>query len=267
MSAFAARGVIFWSFNGGEPLLRENLPDLVRHAGDLGFYRTIVTNGQLLADRMNELRGAEHIEISIDGDEKTHDALRGVGAYKKAVAGLEAAARSGAKVHIFATLLSCNADSETLSHLLALAKEYRVGVEMQPALPWPSHDASSGISPPSIQQLRVLADVAIRLVKQKAPLHVSERYVGSWIHPPKAWCRAGQICCWLDRRLLISPCPTRSDEGVPYAKAISTSGFNNWPQCRMCRLHSYWEINLMMESPVRIVPAFLSAAVKGWPFG
>lgn len=62
-----ALGVLQLGLSGGEPLLRRDLEDIVRHARGLGLYVTLVTSGLgLTADRMRRLReaGLEHVQIS-----------------------------------------------------------------------------------------------------------------------------------------------------------------------------------------------------------
>ncbi len=86
-------GLLQVTFSGGEPLLREDLPELVRHAHDIGLLTRISTNGWLLEPevvaRLKEA-GLTQCGVSIDSaDPEVHDGLRGVpGAYQKAVEGI-----------------------------------------------------------------------------------------------------------------------------------------------------------------------------------
>ena len=64
---------------GGEPLLRQDLFDMMREASDMGFEWGMVTNGSLITDdvilRMRE-SGMKTITVSVDGMRETHDSLR-----------------------------------------------------------------------------------------------------------------------------------------------------------------------------------------------
>lgn len=78
---------IFIQVTGGEPLIRQDLYEVMEYAtNELGFRWGMTSNGMLLNDEnIEKLRKAnlESISISIDGLEKTHDKFRGVpGAYK-----------------------------------------------------------------------------------------------------------------------------------------------------------------------------------------
>jgi len=86
-------GVRRIGFSGGEALLREDLPYLIRKARELGFeHIRVLTNGLLLRKRAKELlqSGLNGISLSLDGPEEEHDNLRGItGYYKKCYNGLE----------------------------------------------------------------------------------------------------------------------------------------------------------------------------------
>ncbi len=74
-------------FSGGEPMLHPDLAEMLETAkGKYQFITKLITNGSI---RKRELltkivHSIDDIQVSIDGvDEKTHDALRGKGSYKK----------------------------------------------------------------------------------------------------------------------------------------------------------------------------------------
>ena len=75
------------SFSGGEALLHPNFQDALKLAKTLGFNIFISTNGSLIsAQNVGFLvRHVDHIGISIEGDKKTHEQLRGPGSYDKAL--------------------------------------------------------------------------------------------------------------------------------------------------------------------------------------
>ncbi|GGP25039.1 pyrroloquinoline quinone biosynthesis protein PqqE [Silvimonas amylolytica] len=77
----AELGVLQIHFSGGEPMAREDLPELVSHATRVGLYSNLITSGVLLDDaRLGELvdAGLSHVQLSFQGlDEVTADALSG----------------------------------------------------------------------------------------------------------------------------------------------------------------------------------------------
>jgi MoaA/NifB/PqqE/SkfB family radical SAM enzyme len=109
MDEFAGMGTISWNFTGGEPLMREDIGELVRHARSKGFKTTMVTNGTLVRKRLNDVKELNLIQISIDGPEEINDRIRGKGSYRKAFEGLLAAKDVGVPVRIAATVSEENA--------------------------------------------------------------------------------------------------------------------------------------------------------------
>jgi MoaA/NifB/PqqE/SkfB family radical SAM enzyme len=87
-------GPVALNFSGGEPLMREDLPQLIAHGAAQGFTVTSNTNGVLLTEELAtqlEDAGLEELFISIDGIRpETHDRLRGKkGTYHKALRALD----------------------------------------------------------------------------------------------------------------------------------------------------------------------------------
>lgn len=108
LADLADYGVPVVLFSGGEPLVRDDLVDLVSHAADLGLRPVLSTNGTLLTpERARALRdaGLAYAGVSIDGLEATNDAFRGrEGAFEAALSGIEAAQDAGLKAGLRYTL-------------------------------------------------------------------------------------------------------------------------------------------------------------------
>jgi radical SAM protein with 4Fe4S-binding SPASM domain len=124
----AALGVPVLLFSGGEPLLREDIFDLIAHARRRGLRPSLSSNGTLIdaetARRLAEV-GAAYVGVSLDGREETHDRFRAErGAFARALAGLRAARDAGLRTGIRFTLTRDNMSD--LPELLALAERERI---------------------------------------------------------------------------------------------------------------------------------------------
>lgn len=73
-----AQGYEVVSFSGGEPFLHPGLFALAAHARALGLRATVVTNGTILAGRVNEeeLRHFDLVAVSVDGKPQLHNEIR-----------------------------------------------------------------------------------------------------------------------------------------------------------------------------------------------
>jgi len=112
-------------FSGGEPLLRDDLVELVAACARLGPAPALSTNGSLLSTSLaRSLAGAgcAYVGVSLDGNAATHDALRGApGAWREAVAGLRAAREAGMRTGVRFVLSRRNAVE--LPAVMAAARE------------------------------------------------------------------------------------------------------------------------------------------------
>lgn len=79
---------ILISVTGGEPLIRQDLFEVMKFANQLGYHWGMTTNGILINDvvisKMKEA-GMTTISISLDGLEQSHDAFRGVKSFGKII--------------------------------------------------------------------------------------------------------------------------------------------------------------------------------------
>ncbi|MFB6095185.1 MAG: GTP 3',8-cyclase MoaA [Halodesulfurarchaeum sp.] len=84
-------------FTGGEPMLREDLEEIIRRTPD-GMEPSLTTNGSFLPDRATDLRqaGLERVNISQDAlDPEAFKAVTKSGAYDRVIEGAKAAVEAG----------------------------------------------------------------------------------------------------------------------------------------------------------------------------
>ena len=74
-------GARYFHLYGGEPLVREDIGELVDFCKKKGGFVEIMTNGHLIGARIREIENVDSICLSLDGDETTNDAIRGVGTF------------------------------------------------------------------------------------------------------------------------------------------------------------------------------------------
>ncbi|MDQ7822483.1 MAG: radical SAM protein [Candidatus Eremiobacteraeota bacterium] len=109
LDQIAALGFRLMILSGGEPLMREDIFELVSHAAGLGLRTVLGTNGTLITeDTARHLRaaGLSRVGISIDScNERDHDAFRQhEGAFREALAGIESCRAAGLPFQIHTTV-------------------------------------------------------------------------------------------------------------------------------------------------------------------
>jgi radical SAM protein with 4Fe4S-binding SPASM domain len=98
----AELGVMEVTLIGGEAYLRDDWTDIIREIRRLGMSATMTTGGRgITAEKARAAKeaGLESASVSIDGNEATHDRLRGVkGSYQSAFQAMDLLRAAGVKV-------------------------------------------------------------------------------------------------------------------------------------------------------------------------
>ena len=118
---FSSHGVQEIRFTGGEPLLFNGIYDLIRFATEEGICTSLGTNGTLVtkevAKKLKE-SGLKKVVVSIDGNKKTHDKIRGRKNYQKAMKGLKYLQKNGINVRVNSVIMKSN-----MEDVIKLAKK------------------------------------------------------------------------------------------------------------------------------------------------
>jgi putative heme d1 biosynthesis radical SAM protein NirJ1 len=111
--------------SGGEPLIREDIFELIQYAKNYKIRSTVSTNGTLIDKEMAsnlKQNGVSYVGISLDGIGTRHDEFRGVkGSFDKAITGIRNCLDIGQKVGLRFTISSNNYDQ--LEDIFNLIKE------------------------------------------------------------------------------------------------------------------------------------------------
>jgi|GEM_PF-665790 len=198
MSSFRKAGTLFWAFNGGEPLMRDDIGDLVNFAKSLGMFVNIATNGTLLPRKYRELRNADLINISIEGPKELHDAMRSR-SYDLMVKGIMALAGEGIRFSFTAQINNRNIDS--LGFLLDFAEKYKTKVAFQPVrVQKEDREGKARAFFPTPEKMQAALDYLIREKAKGRQVSNSMAFMRqirkSWPdRRPNMSCWAGRIYC------------------------------------------------------------------------
>lgn len=178
-------------FDGGEPLMREDIYELIRLAKSFGLNTVLGTNGTLITPSVAEKlldAGLDHCAVSLDGATcKTHEWLRGVeGCFEKAVNGARLIRKTGIPLQINACLHSRN--QHELQDIIRLAESLKADA-VQLFLYVRAGRESPDIMPPS------LSPDAFENVESSIDLHI----IGTTQHGRSRCCGAAdKVCCILN---------------------------------------------------------------------
>ena len=238
------------AFEGGEPLLRKDLGEILAFSKSLPLQTSLITNGSLLESKIDEIapyiNGA--IYVSLDGLEKTHDSIRGVsGCFKKAIQGIGTASKK-VSVIINTTIMAENVHE--IEDVVKLAKDLDVKISLAVAYEYFEAEAASPVN----LEIKNIAEKLVELKKNGYPLMNSISYF-KVIAKQKKWvCKPWLTINVSPEGSLVLPCYVRNG----YAKTVSVFETNiktaiskfNWKEtrkCHECSLHCYVEPSLALS--------------------
>jgi MoaA/NifB/PqqE/SkfB family radical SAM enzyme len=102
-------GVIEIVFSGGNPLLREDIDEILEYASRF-FVTTVYDNGSMALEKIDALRNVDFVAISLDSlDPRKNDFIKGVdGAWERAMQTIEELHGNGIRVGISPTISQIN---------------------------------------------------------------------------------------------------------------------------------------------------------------
>jgi radical SAM family uncharacterized protein len=268
MDALVGAGVSFLGFEGGEPLLRPELPAILEEA-HARFHTSVVTNGWLLSQRFREFRHhVEYLFVSLDGMRETHDLLRGIPrSFDRAVAGIQTV---DGEVPL---AISHTVTKDNIGHaeqLVALAEKLGVRITIQVAYDYSTADALS----PNRAALRATLERLLAMKRAGAPILESAEYflalLGSW-YGDRPWvCRPWMTINVDPSGRIVMPCYVLQEYSgkVPIwdvdVRALWNSfEWERYGACNKCALACYLEPSLFSwANPSMVRERVLEASVN-----
>lgn len=123
------------NFSGGEPLIRNDIVELVSFSKKLGFMTLMNTNGYYLEKYTDKLENIlDYVSVSIDfSDSKVHDDFRHKkNAFNNAIRGIKASKNAGINTRINCVVSKENFDD--VENVVKLAKKLSVKISLVPVL-------------------------------------------------------------------------------------------------------------------------------------
>lgn len=252
---FRALGTEFWGFNGGEPLLREDIGNLISVCKKFNIKTSMSTNGTLIPERMNDIRDLDLILLSIDGPQAIHNKIRGENAFERTIRGIEALERNNKKFIIVSVINQDNIPY--LGEILDMAEYYNCPCEFQPIF---MHH--SDIQKKAVRyipdQMRSVAEYLIRQKKSGRPVANSYSFLNKIKEYPNSkggYCWAKRFFCVITPNGMVYPCCVIISHENFYNSGIEMGWKNAYrvlpemKHCEGCFLFDYSEYNIILNNP------------------
>jgi len=211
-------GTLIISLAGGEPLIREDLPEIITILNRANHFPILITNGWFVdATKANDLlrAGLQEISVSVDyADPARHDAQRGKqGAWDRAMTALELLHKNRPdkrnRVHMFTVLMDDNLDE--IEPLIKLAR--RIGVTYMVSL----YSWNRGTKKPRLPSERV-SEHLLKLKRQYPEFITLTSYIERFDQAIAAGgighCQTGRLLMNIDRHGQVARCTETLDDPV-----------------------------------------------------
>jgi len=191
-------GTRLLQLQGGEPLMREDIGELVDRVKYNGIICDLITNGTLVEKKLDIVKRLDSICISLDGREALNDRNRGEGVFTKTMRAIELASDSGVPTRINA-VLTAETDQDDLRFLAEMAKKYQALLNFSLSFQYESlkeGGPSHHLDIPD-KQIRELLRGIKRLQHEKYPIQFTELAHDVALHWPfpyqKRMARAAEL--------------------------------------------------------------------------
>ncbi len=208
-------GVI--AFTGGEPLLRDDIGKIVDYAKDKGTFVKINSNGALVKDKIQEIRNADILQLSLDGPKGIHNRQRGKGSYDRVMEAVQIAKTVGMKVYFNTTITRFNVNH--LDYISRKAMELRIPTSFQPVTDIFFGAKNVAALYPERGDF-ILAINKLKQEKKRNPYilnsQTSLEYMSDWPRGGRINCFAGRINYRIASDGNILPCNRTMDRKLDY---------------------------------------------------
>ncbi len=121
-------GIKYYNAWTVEPLLRDDLPQIMAYARKLGMITSMITNGKLLKQRAHELDVVDYLSVSVDGTDSYKD-IRGMD-FDDLLAGIEAS-KEGRRKPILMNCVISGQNLNDIEPLIHLSREMGVWISFE----------------------------------------------------------------------------------------------------------------------------------------
>lgn len=261
MDDFVAGGMGRASLIGGEPMLRRDLGELVRHLKGRGVHVAMNTNGWFVKDRFDEIAQLDLACLTLDGPRELHDQQRHAGSYDRVIEAITLLRSRGVPVVTMTVITPRGA--ENVEHVLDVAADlgFKAFFQLE-------HDASCDVDAPIAPlmndgRIAALADRLLDLKERGRPVGNSRTILrmqardGRRIGGDCGECYAGRYFGYVLSDGTVAPClltQWQQERGNGrergFVEAFHAMAAPKGPGCGCVPIH---EVNNILDFDVRVL--------------
>ncbi|MFH1791330.1 MAG: radical SAM protein [Candidatus Omnitrophota bacterium] len=260
---------------GGEPLIRDDIGQIVEYAARKGLFVTMDSNGYLIPEKIDALRYLGHLVLALDGPESEHDLNREPGSFKKVMAAVKAV--SG-RIPLWTITVLTKHNLDSIDFILDTAKKYGFLATFQVL----HHNEILGrdreaLAPPD-EDYREAVRKLIEKKKKGAPIASSLAYLNHILKWPDYGqstlsyefgglkCLAGRLYCNVDTDGSVYACSllVGKRKASNFLEAGFVKAFEDIDAagCKACLASCFTEYNYIYGLHIPVCFSWLSSMLK-----
>jgi len=238
-------------FTGGEPLLREDIKEIIDYTHSKGIFTGMVSNGSLVRKNISKIKNLDLLQLSLDGSEEINDRQRYRGSYKDVISAIKVTSGKIPKIWLTCILTKNNLNS--VDFILSLAEERDLRVFFQPVVDYKNCGMEVKTLFPDKGKYK---EVVKRLIKLKRTnRHVGNsmvglRYLYNWPIYKKLNCYAGKLFAHIYPNGDVYPCFNVDDKKpINFLSGCFNKVFKELElkDCRGCWTYANIEMNYLFN--------------------
>lgn len=250
---------------GGEPLLRDDIAEIIEYINKKSIICEVITNGYLAEKRIEALKLVDSVCVSLDGDSITHDLNRGKGSFNTAVNAIRLFKKNNINTRFKSVITKNNIDS--LNFLAEFARKNRLFFTASIPVVYEKKDYGFNTNWLGNVEARQLLIKLRSFKKNGFPIGYSFKAINYCINWPHSYstkifpanksanfnyikCQRKDLCLYMDVDATIYPCAALWGQG---GKNILKDGFksawNNFEnyKCSCCGTIPEVDISLLLN--------------------
>lgn len=204
-------------FSGGEPLLREDMGDIIRYCKGKSIFVGLTSNGDLVREKIKDIKDLDVLKLSFEGPPEIHDSLRGEGSYGSIMDAVKIAKENNMNIKFNTTLTKHNIDH--IDYILQKAMDLDVKVKFNPVTYLHSLGKDISFLFPEGEKYRQTVQRLIDLKKSNPYIinsSVALKYLYNWPAYSRLKCYAGRLSCCITPNGDVYPCSLLRDRAKSF---------------------------------------------------
>ncbi len=257
---------------GGEPLMREDIGQIIDYAKAKGLFVTLDSNGYLVEEKIALLKNLDHLVLAFDGPQELHDRNRGKGSFERVMGSIRLLQK---KIPVLTITVLTKDNLEGVDFILETAQTQGFLTTFQVL----HHNEILGknlvsLLPPGESYRNVIRKLILKK-KNRFPILSSYRYLKHLLNWPDyekpmlsysvggLRCWAGRLYCNVDTDGSVYPCSLLIGkmDSLNFMDAGFKKAFEDIPEfsCRACNASCFTEYNFLYSLNFSTIMVWLKA--------